>query len=260
MASFRGVDQKDIVRSLDNFFGFLEDRNIGPLTNRAIAKWRAPGGLLEKIASAPDAATIEEAMRTEGRNVQDNSNFVFWMDCYFDSLLPKIYKNLHSSNAGLELNVLTLVIKDVAAWGGFSMSRGRLHAMFPEDSEIKRYYTDVLNTPDEDIFIRFNHEAFKGPFESYEALFPYYNPEGMRADFNKAANELKDIARQWGMADHVGGINVGNNNSGLYLYVTPELAKAFAEKANGAMKDKNQNMMGMKQGAKFIPCPHYPPA
>ncbi len=245
MASFRGVDQTEIVNSLNAFFDFLIDKNIGPLTNAAIASWRAPGGMLEQVANAPNAKAIEGALRGAGQGEQYR-NFVFWMDCYFNSLLPGMEVALakqKSADNTFETVLLRSLVRDVYAWGGFSLSQGRFHAMYPEDHEIKDYKLNVLKCTTDELFARYNSGAFKGPFQQYSALY------AATPDFNAAAQAVKQLAADADMEDHVGYIG---NDKGVELHITAKFAELLIDRA-ATIKDKNLAPVGLMQGGRFIP-------
>lgn len=245
MASFRGVDQTEIVSSLNNFFDFLIERNIGPLTTDAIAFWRAPGGMLDQVTKAQNAKEIEDALRNAGKN-ERNRSFTFWMTCYFDSLLPGIEVGLSKNNT-VENQIETLrmrgLIRHVCAWGGFSLSGGRLHATFPEDHEIQDYKLNVMKCTSDELFSRYNSGFFKGPFKQYTALY------GATPDFNAAANAVKELAAAADMADHVGYIS---NSNGLQLSITPKFAEVLIDRA-ATIKDKAVAPVGLMQDGRFIP-------
>lgn len=246
MASFRGVEQAEITRSLNDFFDYLQGKNIGPLTTAAIAAWRAPGGMMDQVAAAPDAAGIESALR-KGGDGQPQKGFVFWMDSYYSSLLPQIYSSLADAGQNAEGLKLYGLIAGVAAWGGFSMQGGRLSVMTSEDHEIHDYCENVLKCSGNDFFARFNGDAFRGPFEGFRMLYNY-NPDGSRTDFNRAAQSLTDLAKAWGMADHVGYIDT--RGAELVAIITPKLARTFAERAAADIADKTLLPVGLagKQG------------
>jgi len=251
MAGFRGVDQNEIVQSLNALFDILLARNIGPLTAKAIAEWRAPGGMLERISQAQDAAEIDNILKNEGRGKNDNTQFGRWTGSLYNNLLPMLYNNLVNTGRVEEARQLNSALQSVARWDGFDLlgkfidkSAHSVSVVYPEDQELRTYCRDVLNCRDYEDYVKFNNGSLASPYRNYSAAY------SAQVDFNRAAKALQELAVSVGMADHIGNIYAQGNS--VNLYITQQLANTILERA-GEIHDKNLVPAGMMQGSRFMP-------
>lgn len=233
MITFRGVEQSAIIQSLQNLCDYIAEKNPGPLSMQAIADWRAPRGLIDNLTRATSADEIAQAIENANdydfEQADGGPRFNHWATAFLDLLMPQLES--HAFKVGKpgevpdEVVRQRHIIQDIFAWDGFY--RGApLSSMSLADHELMNYARTVLGASEDDMFLRYRDGFFKGPFQSYSAIY------GARADFNQAAQTLRDFAKDHGLADHAHPYGIQPTDTGVALYITPQLAKAILADAS----------------------------
>lgn len=248
MTGLHGVNGNQIIDSIDKFFTYFAGKDIGPLTNAAIAAWRAEGGLIDRLSRAPDETSFAQALQDD----RYSAPFTRWMSLYYNNLLPQLHNAYDTDGDDAACDRLMDLVSDIAYWGGFHLHPAptRGDGPSPETHEILHYCLTVLRCDESDLLLKFDDSYLPSPFATYTVLFN--GAQDMTAPhFNKAAQVLETLAQQWGMAHHIRGFNC--RDSALTMTATSVIAHAFADRAAHMIADTALVLAGFARHSGFVP-------